>query len=125
APPATEPSAGARGEPRTTGRAAVIRSIGSPTRAGGFLFVGVVAPTATSIRVGGHATEHQRLFVKPGSERPLYTAVHLREPSTFQRALAPAPGPATLLGRPSGLHRFQLGTVRHQPGLHISPPPRS
>ena len=68
---------GAAGENRgwrrrpSHGRAAVMLSIGSPTRAGGFLFVGVVAPTATSIRVGGHATEHQRLFVKPGSERPL------------------------------------------------------
>src|SRR4030095_8781551 len=61
----------------------------------------------------------------PSGTSPVYTAVHLREPSTFQRALAPAPGPPALLGRPSGLHRFHLGTVRHQPGLHISPPPRS
>ena len=31
---------------------------------------------ATSIRAGGHAPDTRDSFVKPGSERPFYTAVH-------------------------------------------------
>jgi hypothetical protein len=43
----------------------------SPTRAGGFVVAGAVAPTATSIRVGTIRTEHQRLLREAWKRAPL------------------------------------------------------
>jgi hypothetical protein len=39
-----------------------------------------MAPGATSIRAGGNAPDTRDSFVKPGSERPFYTAVHTVNP---------------------------------------------
>src|SRR3954454_13059983 len=86
-PPRAGPRAGGRSTDDETPCAPGARR--STTQAGGFVFAEPMASRATSIRAGGDAPDTRDSFVKPGSERPFYTAVH-REPSTTWRALAPA-----------------------------------
>ena len=83
----------------------------SPTRAGGFVVAGAVAPTATSIRVGTIRTEHQRLLREAWKRAPLLHFGSRVNPVRNSGRSHQLVGLATLR-LPSDLQRFELRALR-------------